>query len=184
MQVGRCLSLLAILKPSEPWRRLAVGTSMSEQTLNEHHRRRLLVSCEYVDRLLADIESVMSADASLSPFPKYILDLTAEEKQRTSEAVATLRAQLVALLKARHVAVAAPGISSRRSLLTCLGYIDITVEELKPRYLRGYGPVPQALIVELNRSVEEVQATVRQAISTLKKAVKSGKDQAPSAGAR
>jgi hypothetical protein len=142
---------------------------MSEQNdLNEHHRRRLLVSCEYVDRLLADIESVVAAETSLTAFPKYIQDLTAGEKRLMEEYVAALRAQLVALLQARKVAVASPAISSRHSMLTCLGYIDIAVEELKPRYMGGYGAVPPALVPELDKAVEEVQATVRRAIAVLK----------------
>lgn len=150
--------------------------------LNEHHRRRLLVSCQYVDRLLADIESVIAADTSLSPFPKYIQDLTAGEKQLATEHAARLRAQLVALLEARNVALPGPTISSRHSVLTCLGYIDIAVEELKPRYLGGYGPVPVALVPELNRSVEEVQATAKAAILALKDAIQGEEREAPGTG--
>jgi hypothetical protein len=150
--------------------------------LNENHQRRLLVSCQYVDRLLADIESVLAADSSLSPFPKYIPDLTAEEKQLAADRVARLRAKLVELLKARNVALPAPSISSRHSILTSLGYIDIAVEELKPRYLGGYGAVPQALVPELNRSAEEVQATAKEAILVLKDATKGAEKDVPEAG--
>jgi hypothetical protein len=157
---------------------------MNEQIeLNENHQRRLLVSCQYVDRLLADIESVLAADTSLSPFPKYVQDLTAGEKQLATERVARLRAQLVTLLEARHVAVPGPAISSRHSIVTCLGYIDIAVEELKPRYLGGYGAVPQALVPELNRSAEEVQATAKEAILALKDATKGAEQDVPRAGA-
>jgi hypothetical protein len=147
---------------------------MNEQIeLNEHHRRRLLVSCQYVDRLLADIEAVMAADISLSPFPKYVQDMTTAEKQLVSQRVAALRAQLVVLLKTRNTTIPGPTVSSRHSILTSLGYIDIAVEELKPRYLGGYGPVPTAVAPELNRSVEEVQEIVREAISALKEAIRS-----------
>jgi hypothetical protein len=136
--------------------------------LNEHHRRRLLVSCQYVDRLLADIESVLAAEGSLSPFPKYVQDMTAAEKQLAQAHVARLRSQLVGLLKSRNVAVPAPVISARHSVLTSLAYIDIAVEELKPRYLGGYGPVPEAVVDELQKSVEAVQKSVKEAISSLK----------------
>lgn len=145
---------------------------MDEQNdLNEHHRRRLLVSCQYVDRLLADIESVMIADTSPSPFPKYEQDLTPAEKQLVSERVARLRTQLVMLLKARNISIPGPGLSARHSVLTSLGYIDIAVEELKPRYLRGYGAVPQAVAPDLNKSVEEVQEIVREAVAALKESI-------------
>jgi hypothetical protein len=89
---------------------------------------------------------------------------------------------LVELLKARNVALPAPSISSRHSILTSLGYIDIAVEELKPRYLGGYGAVPQALVPELNRSAEEVQATAKEAILVLKDATKGAEKDVPEAG--
>jgi hypothetical protein len=138
--------------------------------LNEHHRRRLLVSCQYVDRLLADIESVLAAETSVSPFPKYVQDMTAAEKQLAQAHVAGLRAQLVRLLQSRNVDIPAPTISARHSVLTSLAYIDIAVEELKPRYLGGYGRVPKALAPELQSSVEEVQRSVKGAITALKEA--------------
>ena len=139
--------------------------------LNEHHRRRLLVSCQYVDRLLADIESVLAAETSLSPFPKYLQDLTAAEKQLAQAQISTLRSQLVRLLQSRNVDIPAPTISARHSILTSLAYIDIAVEELKPGYLGGYGKVPKALAPELQSSVEEVQQSVKEAISALKEPV-------------
>lgn len=138
--------------------------------LNEHHRRRLLVSCQYVDRLLADIESVLAADTSLSPFPKYVQDLGPAEKQLAQAHVAEVRSQLVRLLQSRDVAIPEPTISARHSILTSLAYIDIAVEELKPGYLGGYGKVPKALAPELQSSVEEVQQSVKEAISALKEA--------------
>ncbi len=156
---------------------------MNEQIeLNEHHRRRLLVSCQYVDRLLADIESVITAETSPSLFPKYVQDLAASEKQMTQERVAKLRSQLVGLLKARSIAIPGPAISARHSIITSLGYIDIAMEELKPRYLGGYGPVPHHLVHELNSSVEEVQVSIKAAISALKEALKS-EEAGPEAGA-
>jgi hypothetical protein len=153
---------------------------MNEQIeLNEHHQRRLLVSCQYMDRLLADIESVMTSGASLSPFPKYIQDLSEREKGLTTKLVATLRRQLLEMLIARGVDVPGPTISSRHSILTCLGYIAIALEELKPRYLKGYGPVPQSIAPDLHRSVEDLQATVRATISELK-----AQQNRPTAGSR
>ena len=31
--------------------------------LNEHHKRRLLVSCEHIDRLLSDVEQMLTAES-------------------------------------------------------------------------------------------------------------------------
>lgn len=142
---------------------------MHEQIkLNEHHRRRLLVSCQYIDRLLASIENAAAAGTSLSPFPKYVQDLTPREQKEMREQVAKLRAQLLSFLERRDIAIPGPTISARHSIVTSLGYIDIAVEELKPRYLGGYGRVPSALAPELTSAVEELQASVKAAISEIK----------------
>jgi hypothetical protein len=146
-----------------------LSAPMHEQIeLNEHHRRRLLVSCQYIDRLLASIENAAAAGTSLSPFPKYVQDLTPREQKEMREQVAKLRAQLLSFLKRRDIAIPGPTISARHSIVTSLGYIDIAVEELKPRYLGGYGRVPSALVPELTRAVEELQASVKAAISEIK----------------
>lgn len=141
---------------------------MNEQSekLNEHHRRRLLVSCQYVDRLLTSIESAL-AESSPGAFPKYVLDLTPEERAEIRNRVAGLRARLLTFLERRNIPIPLPTISARHSVITSLGYIDIAVEELKPRYLRGYGSVPALLVPELTASVEELQAAVKSAITAI-----------------
>lgn len=141
---------------------------MTEQnTLNEHHRRRLLVSCQYVDQLLASIERIIAGTSS-SPFPRYVQDLTAEEQREMQQGIADLRSQIVVFLKENNILVPEPAISARHSIITSLGYIDIAVEELKPRYLGGYGIVPPALAPGLTRSVEELQGMVKSALAAMK----------------
>lgn len=149
---------------------------MHEQVdLNEHHRRRLLVSCQYVDRLLSNIESAI-ADRTASAFPKYIQDMNEKERREAREQAANLRAQLLEFLQRWGIAAPAPAISARHSVLTSLSYIDIAVEELKPRYMGGYGPVPAALVPELASSVEDLQQAVKSTIATIKRAGRNGVD--------
>lgn len=136
--------------------------------LNEHHRRRLLVSCQYIDRLLSSIENAI-ADHSSSAFPKYIQDMSVQERNEVGERVANLRAQLIEFLRRWAIATPEPAISARHSILTSLGYIDIAVEELKPRYLGGYGLVPAAVAPELKDSVEGLLREVKLTISEVKK---------------
>ena len=147
---------------------------MNEQTgLNPHQQRRLLVSCQYIDGLLASIERAL-AGPSLSPFPRYVQDLTSEEQGELRERLAQLRSQLVMFLTRHQIPIPHPSISARHSILTSLSYIDIAVEELKPQYLRGYGTVPSAVVPDLTNSVEELQNTVKAAISEMKEAATTG----------
>jgi hypothetical protein len=143
---------------------------MNEQIdLNEHHRRRLLVSCQYIDRLLSSIENAV-ADHALTAFPRYIRDINAEERNEVRKEVAKLRGQLLEFLRRWGIATPEPAISARHSIETSLGYIDIAVEELKPRHLRGYGTVPAPLVPELTTSVEALQTAVKTTISMIKEA--------------
>jgi len=44
--------------------------------LNETQQRRLLVTCQYIDKLLSDIEHALHSATSQSPFPRYVMDIT------------------------------------------------------------------------------------------------------------
>lgn len=141
---------------------------MAEQIeLNEHHRRRLLVSCQYIDGLLSSVENAIAVN-SLTAFPRYIQDMNAQERKEIHERVAKLREQLLEFLRRWDIATPAPEITARHSILTSLAYIDIAVEELKPRYLGGYGPVPSLLVPELASSVETLHVAVKSTISSVK----------------
>jgi hypothetical protein len=51
-----------------------------------------------------------------------------------------------------------PEIPVTRSLLTDLGFVDIAIEELKPRYMRGCGTVPEDAVEGLNRVINELRS--------------------------
>jgi hypothetical protein len=48
----------------------------SANSPNSNHERRLSVTCRYIDKLLADMESILSVSSSRLAFPRYIPDLT------------------------------------------------------------------------------------------------------------
>ena len=50
-------------------------TSFSLAALNEPQARRVRVTCEYIDRLLSDIERIHATPSSHTLFTRYALDL-------------------------------------------------------------------------------------------------------------
>jgi len=54
-----------------------------------------------------------------------------------------------------------PEIPVSRLVITDLGFVENAVEELKPRYMRGYGAVPEGTIGGLNRVVDELGTLVQ-----------------------
>lgn len=128
--------------------------------LNEHQQSRLRVTCQYIDKLLSDMEDILHAASSPSPFPRYIVDLNPAQIRVIEDHIRRLRSQLVHTLTWQKMKVSAPDIPATRAVLTNLIFVDIAVEELKPHYMRGFGPVPVDAVSELNGVVHELRALV------------------------
>lgn len=130
--------------------------------LNEPQQRRLRVTCRYIDDLLSEIEHALHSSASTSPFPRYVVDVTPPQAQEIEDRIGRLRDELLRVLAWQHLSPERPDIPVTRSILTDLSYIDNALEELKPRYLRGCGPVPLDAIDDLNASIHGLQAIVHE----------------------
>jgi len=135
--------------------------------LNESQKRRLSVTCEYVDRLLGEIEHIVHSAGSASPFPRYIVDITPEQAGVLEEGIQRLRVELVRALAWQKMAPAAANIPATRAVLTNLHFIDIALEELRPRYLRGSGPVPEDLIDDLNAIIVSLRVRAEEIVHFL-----------------
>lgn len=136
--------------------------------LNESQQNRLRITCQYIDKLLSDVESILHAASSPSPFPRYVIDLNPAQIRLIEDHVRRLRSQLIQTLEWQHMKPLPPDIPATRAVLTNLTFIDIAVEELKPHYMGGYGPVPEDAISELNGIVHELRALVTGAERYLK----------------
>jgi GTP-binding protein EngB required for normal cell division len=134
----------------------------SANSLNSNHERRLSVTCRYIDKLLADMENVLSISSSRLAFPQYTPDLTSAQRRVVEDYIGRIRAQLIRVLDGQNIERPSADIPVARSLHSTLTFVDIAVEELKPEYMRGYGEVPPQAAVELNGIAGELQGLVRQ----------------------
>src|ERR1700678_285548 len=128
--------------------------------LNEHQQSRLRVTCQYIDKLLSDMEDILHAASSASPFPRYLVDLNPAQIRLIEDHIRRLRSQLIHSLQWQHLKPPPPEIPATRAVLTNLAFVDIAIEELKPHYMSGFGPVPDDAIHELNGVVHELRALV------------------------
>jgi len=128
--------------------------------LNDSQQSRLRVTCQYIDKLLSDMEDVLHAATSPSPFPRYIVDLNPAQIRLVEDHIRRLRSQLVHALKWQDMKPLPPDIPATRAVLTNLNFIDIAVEELKPHYMRGFGQVPEDAVSELNGVVHELRSLI------------------------
>lgn len=134
----------------------------SPNSLNSNHERRLSVTCRHIDKLLADMESALDVSASRLAFPQLVADLAPAQRRVIEDYIARIRSQLIHVLEGQSVELPMADIPVSRTLHSTLTFIDIAVEELKPKYMRGYGEVPPAAALKLNGVVEELQVLVRQ----------------------
>jgi GTP-binding protein EngB required for normal cell division len=130
------------------------------ERLNEGQQRRLWVTCKHIDDLLSDMEDSLHEASSKKAFPKYVNDVSPAQRRLIEDYIARMRAQLVRVLRGQQIEPPKGDIPVSRSLHTSATFIDIDVEELKPKYMRGYGTVPEAVATDLNGIVGELQGLV------------------------
>lgn len=157
---------------------------------NEAHRRRLSVTCSYIDRLLREVEEIFHEAASKSPFPRHVVDVTPAQTRVLEDHIRRIREQLLRALAWQNIVPDPPEIPATRAALTHLAFVDIAIEELKPSYMRGSGTVPDDVAEELNGVVHELRSVtqsmeryLRQELGTnlearLKKLERAGHDMA------
>jgi len=129
-------------------------------TLNDAQRRRLSVTCKYIDKLLCDIEQALHSAESTSPFARHVVDITPAQTRVIEDHIGRLRSQLLRALDWQHMKPDRPEIPVTRSVMTDLAFVDIAIEELRPSYMSGCGAVQEDAVGELNGVVHELRSLV------------------------
>lgn len=137
--------------------------ALNNGTLNEAQRLRLKASCQYMDKLLSDIEQILHAASSPSPFPRYIIDLSPSQIRVMEDYIGRLRAQLLRSLAWQQMKPEDPNIRASFAVLTHLSFIDIAVEELRPQHMKGSGAVKPGAVDGLNGIVFELRSLLTDA---------------------
>jgi GTP-binding protein EngB required for normal cell division len=129
----------------------------AEAVFNEAQQRRLLASAGHADKLLGDIEQILRAAESKSPFPKYQPDVAPHQARLLYSHIARFRSHLSRVLAAAGVRHDRPQFSSLHSIRVTLAFVRIAVQEMAPEYLRGYGELPEAAGQELRGLCSELE---------------------------
>lgn len=133
---------------------------MRGEMLNESQRRHLLTSVEYADELLSEIEEILNATASKSPFPKYQVDLKPAQGKMVQDYIARIRAQMLRVLEGQGIGPRGPQVGAIHSIRVQLAFVRIALTEIGPRYMRGFGEIPESAIADLNGLVAELNTLV------------------------
>jgi GTP-binding protein EngB required for normal cell division len=152
---------------------------MAEITgLNGPQKQHLLASCQYADKLLSEIESILHASQSHSVFPKYSGTLAPAQVRVVEDYIARIRAQILNALQSQDIAPPSPSFPMVHSVQVTLMFAGIAFEECTADKMRGYGEVPADIVPELNGLVHEIKAMLDQMSGYL------GQDLGQDSGAR
>jgi hypothetical protein len=129
--------------------------------LSEDQQRHLLVGLQYVDKMLADIERILAASSTKSPFPRYRTPLRPEQRAFVEERIAAIRARIVRALGEHAVPIRPGDVDAVFAIRSALRFADLAVEELNARHMRRYGELDPAAEPDLKTLDEDLRGMVR-----------------------
>ena len=118
-------------------------------SFNEAQRLRFRVGCEYIDKLLREIEAILHSGEINSPFKRYIMDISPAQGRVVEDYIRRLRAQLLRALAWQGIEPSPPTIPATRSIKVHLNFVDIALADMRPRGMRGSGALSEATAAEL-----------------------------------
>jgi hypothetical protein len=127
--------------------------------LNEAQKRSLAMGIWDIARRLEDLEFYLTPGEQPNPYMRYLHDLSADEVRLVRDGFARLRSVMLAFMQANGVTFEVPPASLRWALQVNVAALHVTVAELGPSRMRGYGPLAEedrTAVEQLRRELEPV----------------------------
>jgi hypothetical protein len=118
----------------------------SADSLNVSQKLHLLTRCQYADKLLGEIESIIGAPVGKSAFPKFKPDISPAQAKVVQDYIARILSRILRTLESQGIEPEAPQFGSVHSIRVTLGFADITFDEWRPKAMRVRSPMPGTLI--------------------------------------
>ena len=132
-----------------------------DPALNEYQLRALLVSCQHIDKMLGEIEGVLSCSQSGSAFPKYFYDLSPLQHNAINDYIRRTRADFLRIAAEQDIVSENAKIPASHSIHATMTFIEIAIEELYPDKMRGYGPMSNTGAAYLNELAQQLHASAQ-----------------------
>lgn len=130
--------------------------------MNENHKKVLLIRFRHVDSLLSEFECLLDVVIPRSPLQQYKNDISADLRKQLQTRCDAVREAMFRILKDRGIDIGEPVQSVLRHLRTSIEFADMAIEELRPKYIRGYGALSDAAKDDLNAIASELQDLLKQ----------------------
>ncbi len=139
---------------------------MSPSRFNEPQVSRILAGVSYMDKLLLDVEGILTAPSSQA-FPKFSNPLTPAQVRTIRDYMRRFRYQVTNVLNSVEISLPPPQFDSAHTIRVNLQFIEVAIESLAPERLKGYGDPPPDLLHLLSGGLQEMKGIVRQLDSYL-----------------
>lgn len=135
--------------------------------LNESQERHVISHLRHTEELLARGLDELDADPKGAVFPQKVPDATLSQLRVLRDHLAQLRFVIRRFVQAQSLTDRTEPISGLWSFQTSISFALISVEELRPQYLRGYGEVDPSDATAVEQFVVEAQTLLRRVIRYL-----------------
>jgi GTP-binding protein EngB required for normal cell division len=130
--------------------------------LNENHKNRLLLTFEHVDKQLGDALHELNSAGQPSPFQRRIPDSLPIQRKVMADYLARFRRIMTDILERFDIQPRKPTVSAVWAFRVAAMYAKTDIEELAPKYMRGYGGLSAAAAHDLDVLKTELCAALDQ----------------------
>jgi hypothetical protein len=145
---------------------------MERRSLTALDKRRehlLLMTFRHLDKILSDVDRCAEGKGSSSPLSDRYTELDPETKEAIQGYTTRLRETMCRILEEKGIPIDVPSFETIHRINTFLIFMDISAEEIRPKYMRGYGELTREAADELDAVATELQGLLKQMQAVLKR---------------
>lgn len=120
-----------------------------------------ITSLRHIDRLLSEIGNIVDNDGGACVFARFHADLDAREREKIHYALGQFRRKIFDSMERIGIAVPSPQIAASHAIETNLDFVDVDIEELRPRYMKAYGTLTPDTANDLNAVLDSLRDEAR-----------------------
>ena len=125
--------------------------------VNEFHRRSIAAAFHHIDGSFSRIEAILNSIGAKSPFSSYAFDVGPMEQSAIAGYLQRLRERMWAATHRLEIPPENRRISAAWSIRTTLLDVSITLAEIEPRRLLGYGELDESSATVLSGILSDLE---------------------------
>jgi GTP-binding protein EngB required for normal cell division len=126
----------------------------------ENHQRHLLSTFQHVDNLLSEAERILISSGSPSPFQEYSPDSTPVQRKVTHDYIVRVRETMRRILEELEIPLKPPICGAIWAARSHLSFASISIAEIEPEPMKGYGKLSSEDEQLLNKIVAELNSVL------------------------